>query len=136
MAPVLQCPDCGTKHPLSAVPADTSTFPCRGCGRTLKVPEFVPRTARSSAPAAAPAARSRLPRAGRAVRVEAGLQLVDEPERADLGFDRALTNAMVDRRQLAHELRQSAAPVRGEVRPHSCPQVRCIADVEQAATAI
>jgi hypothetical protein len=56
MAPVLQCPDCGTKHPLSAVPTDAGTFPCHGCGRTLKVPEFVPRTARSSAPVAAPAA--------------------------------------------------------------------------------
>ena len=55
MAPVLQCPDCGTKHPLAAVP-DAGTFPCTGCGRTLKVPEVVPRTARSSAPPVAPAA--------------------------------------------------------------------------------
>jgi hypothetical protein len=55
MAPVLQCPDCGTKHPLAAVP-DVGTFRCSGCGRHLKVPEFVPRTARSSAPPVAPAA--------------------------------------------------------------------------------
>ena len=55
MAPVLQCPECGTKHPLSDVP-DAGTFPCRGCGRALKVPELVPRSARSSAPPAAPAA--------------------------------------------------------------------------------
>jgi hypothetical protein len=55
MAPVLQCPDCGTKHPLAAVP-DAGTFRCTGCGRHLKVPEFVPRTARSSAPPVAPAA--------------------------------------------------------------------------------
>jgi hypothetical protein len=48
MAPVLQCPDCGTKHPLASVP-DAGTFPCRGCGRALKVPEVVPGTARSSA---------------------------------------------------------------------------------------
>jgi len=55
MAPVLQCPDCGRRHPLSQVPNE-GTFPCRGCGRTLKVPEFVARTATSSAPVAAPAA--------------------------------------------------------------------------------
>ncbi len=54
MAPVLQCPDCGTKHPVAAVP-DADTFPCTGCGRTLKVPEVV-RTARTSAPPVAPAA--------------------------------------------------------------------------------
>ena len=55
MAPVLQCPDCGAKHPLTAVP-DTGTFPCTGCGRALKVPEVVPRSAGSNAPAVAPAA--------------------------------------------------------------------------------
>ena len=38
MAPVLLCPECGTKHPLDNV-ADVSAFPCSGCGRTLKVPE-------------------------------------------------------------------------------------------------
>src|SRR4051812_37873700 len=38
MAPVLQCPDCKTKHPLDAV-GDVTSFPCSGCGRTLKVPE-------------------------------------------------------------------------------------------------
>ena len=37
MAPVLLCPECGTKHPLDNVAAD-SAFPCSGCGRTLKVP--------------------------------------------------------------------------------------------------
>lgn len=40
MAPVLQCPDCGEKHPLGRVPA-SGDFPCEGCGRTLKVPEVV-----------------------------------------------------------------------------------------------
>lgn len=63
MAPVLQCPDCGTKHPLDSVP-QAGTFACRGCGRTLKVPEVVPRTARSgTAPtgAAAPAATAATP---------------------------------------------------------------------------
>jgi len=37
MAPVLQCPDCGTKHPLNEVP-DAGAFACQGCGRSLKVP--------------------------------------------------------------------------------------------------
>jgi hypothetical protein len=55
MAPVLQCPDCGARHPLSEVP-DTGTFPCSGCARPLKVPEMVARTATSSTPPAAPAA--------------------------------------------------------------------------------
>jgi hypothetical protein len=40
MAPVLQCPDCGTKHPLKEVPP-VSSFACQGCGRALKVPEQV-----------------------------------------------------------------------------------------------
>ena len=38
MAPVLQCPDCNTKHPLD-VASDAAAFRCRGCGRVLKVPE-------------------------------------------------------------------------------------------------
>lgn len=38
MAPVLQCPDCGEKHPLATVPT-SGAFPCRSCGRVLKVPE-------------------------------------------------------------------------------------------------
>lgn len=37
MAPVLVCPDCGAKHPIDAV--NGSAFPCKGCGRTLKVPD-------------------------------------------------------------------------------------------------
>ena len=40
MAPILQCPDCGTKHPLAQVPSQ-GAFPCQGCGRVLKVPEVV-----------------------------------------------------------------------------------------------
>jgi hypothetical protein len=48
MAPVLQCPDCGTKHPLANVP-DAGTFACTGCGRMLKIPAFAP-----AAPAARP----------------------------------------------------------------------------------
>ena len=43
MAPVLQCPDCGQKHPLDAV-KDTPAFRCHGCSRMLKVPtQFVTR---------------------------------------------------------------------------------------------
>ena len=53
MAPVLQCPECGRKHPLATV-KDQGTFPCAGCGRMLKVPETVPRAAHSAPPAAAP----------------------------------------------------------------------------------
>jgi len=53
MAPVLQCPDCGEKHPLASVPTH-GAFPCKGCGRVLKVPE-VP-APRASVPAGAPAA--------------------------------------------------------------------------------
>jgi len=53
MAPVLQCPDCGEKHPLDRVPAQ-GAFSCVGCGRVLKVPESVSGRAVSTvAPAAA-----------------------------------------------------------------------------------
>ncbi len=61
MAPILQCPDCGTKHPLGQVPSQ-GAFPCAGCGRVLKVPEAVgqraaapPNPAPGSGPAPAPA---------------------------------------------------------------------------------
>jgi len=37
VAPVLQCPDCGTKHPL-AVAGQAASFRCTGCDRVLKVP--------------------------------------------------------------------------------------------------
>ena len=40
MAPVLLCPECGEKHPLDGIGG--SAFPCKGCGRTLKVPQQVP----------------------------------------------------------------------------------------------
>ena len=42
MAPVLQCPDCGQKHPLDTV-SNTPAFRCKGCGRMLKLPtELLP----------------------------------------------------------------------------------------------
>jgi hypothetical protein len=47
VAPVLQCPECGTKHPLGKV-ADQPAFPCEGCGRVLKVPEQYRTTRRAS----------------------------------------------------------------------------------------
>ena len=50
MAPVLQCPDCGSKHPLGEVP-ESGAFPCKGCGRVLKVPERVSQSARAEAAA-------------------------------------------------------------------------------------
>jgi hypothetical protein len=55
MAPVLQCPDCGEKHPVAAVPSQ-GAFPCRGCGRVLKVPEAVGQRAAATAAAARPVA--------------------------------------------------------------------------------
>jgi hypothetical protein len=38
MAPVLQCPDCGHRHPLH-LHDGAATFRCTGCRRLLKVPE-------------------------------------------------------------------------------------------------
>ena len=60
MAPVLKCPDCGTKHPLAQVP-DAGTFACEGCGRMLKVPAFAPGSARAAASAAAATAAPSAP---------------------------------------------------------------------------
>jgi len=53
MAPVLQCPDCGERHPLSQVPTQ-GAFPCRSCGRVLKVPEAVGQRAAAQTAAARP----------------------------------------------------------------------------------
>jgi hypothetical protein len=53
MAPVLLCPECGTKHPLDGV--NGSAFPCRGCGRTLKVPQQVRVAAADVPPGRSPA---------------------------------------------------------------------------------
>jgi hypothetical protein len=56
MAPVLQCPDCGTKHPIDLA-TNAAAFRCNGCGRTLKVPAGY-RPAPAPAPAAAAASPS------------------------------------------------------------------------------
>jgi hypothetical protein len=51
MAKALQCPACGSRHPLSDLP-NAPTFRCSGCGRALKVPAQVrPASARTGAPA-------------------------------------------------------------------------------------
>jgi hypothetical protein len=55
MAPVLQCPDCGEKHPIARVPSQ-GDFPCHGCGRTLKVPDVVAQRLAAGAVGAAGAA--------------------------------------------------------------------------------
>lgn len=71
MAPVLQCPDCGEKHPLD-VASGTVSFLCRGCGRVLKVPgqfrDAPPRPATGDAvrTRAQPAAAGVRPRSERA----------------------------------------------------------------------
>jgi hypothetical protein len=64
MAPVLQCPDCGTKHPLAKV-QDQAAFPCDGCQRMLKVPTElrVPNRRATDATKAMPAAGSQAPTA-------------------------------------------------------------------------
>jgi len=59
MAPVLLCTECGAKHPLDTVGG--SAFPCKGCGRTLKVPQQVPAAAATGARAAAPGVDPDLP---------------------------------------------------------------------------
>ncbi|MGQ0805312.1 MAG: hypothetical protein ACT4PI_15790 [Actinomycetota bacterium] len=54
MAKALQCPACGSRHPLSDLP-DAPTFRCSGCGRALKVPARVrPASARPGAPSTSP----------------------------------------------------------------------------------
>jgi hypothetical protein len=61
MAPVLKCPDCGEKHPLASVPTH-GAFPCRGCGRVLKVPTVVSQRAEGLPPATPEPPKSPAPR--------------------------------------------------------------------------
>ena len=93
MAPVLQCPDCGEKHPLARVP-ESGAFPCQGCGRVLKVPEVVLQRAAGDgvAPAAAvaPAATaSPLPAPPRPVPVATAVVSPNGPS-ADAGATSAV----------------------------------------------
>ena len=60
MAPVLLCPECGTKHPLDGV-GSRSAFPCGGCGRTLKVPAVAYAAADRPLPSVPPPAVDDLP---------------------------------------------------------------------------
>src|SRR5262245_33561800 len=64
MAPVLQCPDCGTKHPIDLA-SNAAAFRCNGCGRTLKVPAaYAPAPAPAQPPAQAPDATAVAPVVG------------------------------------------------------------------------
>ena len=87
MGKAIQCPSCGAKHRVSALP-DAPTFKCQGCGKPLKIPTqfrpsvmassrhvrpadsprpestsvLPPRPAPASAPAAAAARPAKVPR--------------------------------------------------------------------------
>ncbi|MDQ1520622.1 MAG: hypothetical protein QOI55_1695, partial [Actinomycetota bacterium] len=75
MAPVLQCPDCGQKHPLDAV-SNTPAFRCHGCGRMLKVPhQLIPATDEEPLPAPPHFPPRRVPAAMRAPRGPRGDEL-------------------------------------------------------------
>ena len=71
-----------------------------------------------------------------AVPVEARLEPLDEAQLADLGLERGRADAVVDRRELAQQLRNLAAVVRREVGAHAGAQVRRLADVEHPPVAI
>ena len=122
MAPVLQCPDCGTKHPLD-VASDAAAFRCSGCGRTLKVPAQFRAAPVEAAPfrsrgpdhrgagvAAPPNARPRCPSSGR-------IRAVGERQR---GSSRRKVRAQAGRRPVldasARLARRGAARLRHRVR--------------------
>lgn len=74
MAKALQCPACGSRHPLSDLP-NTPTFRCSGCGRALKVPARVRPAQARTAPAPRPRAPDRtaaMPAGGGAAAAAAG----------------------------------------------------------------
>jgi hypothetical protein len=75
VAPILQCPDCGQKHPLDAVSA-TPAFKCHGCGRMLKVPhQLIPSTPEAPEPPPPHFPPRRVPAAMRAPRGLSGKEL-------------------------------------------------------------
>ncbi|MCU1426984.1 MAG: hypothetical protein JWL83_984 [Actinomycetia bacterium] len=113
MAPVLQCPDCGQKHPLENV-ADTPAFRCRGCGRMLKVPtELLPTAEEPPPPAHFPPRRvpemrapaSSLPILPRLVRI--GIWFVAMPLAFIIVFGFARTFHVFTQRQMENTFLQS-----------------------------
>ena len=87
MAPVLQCPDCGEKHPITRVPG-SGAFPCQGCGRILKVPEAVAQRIAAGAGGSAAAAAGGAAGAGAAVKAGAGAGASTGAVRPDPGTPR------------------------------------------------
>ena len=68
--------------------------------------------------------------------VEAGLELLDESELADRCLELVRTLDPVDGLRLAEELGHLPPVVATEVRAHACPEVRRLADVEDAPGAV
>jgi hypothetical protein len=64
MATALQCPACGAKHALAALPPGGPTFRCDRCGRTLKVPARLRSTDRATPPARRDRDGTTVPRRG------------------------------------------------------------------------
>src|SRR5438105_2992223 len=85
---------------------------------------------------AAAGARPTLPRARRTVRVEPRLELVLEHTGADRGLRRTFAGAMLDGRELTHELRERVAGIRRKVRSHTRAEVRRVADVQHTPFAV
>ena len=101
MAPVLHCPECGTKHPLDGVGG--VGVPVHGCGRTLKVP------------AAGSGSAAHASGAGRAPRRRA----VDprSPVAAAVGAAGDRLDAVVPTHAAAARAGNEAAPRRGRAAP-------------------
>ena len=70
------CPECSTKHPLSAI-AERRSFPCEGCGRTLKVPAAAAAAATAAVPSGA--VRAAAPSAPVPAAPEPAASLAPEP---------------------------------------------------------
>ena len=119
MAPVLLCPECGTKHPLDSVGA-RSAFPCNGCGRTLKVPEQAATVAAAGTAAVAVARPTRRSRPRRRSRVRrAPISVRTTPTRAPITHRRSRRRPRLRPRPRSRG-RRLGTPTR---RPHSrrCP---------------
>ena len=68
--------------------------------------------------------------------VEAGLELLDEPELAHRCLELVRALDPVDGLRLAEQLGHLPTVVAAEVRAHACPEVRRLADVEDATGAV